>query len=211
MRIALIDDHPIVRSGLRWLLEQQTPSITVVAEAGDCRSAYNLEGVDVFVVDLGLPDSSGFVATTELMRLHPEAHVLVLTMHAREDLVARAFAAGATGYALKEQPGEELAEAIATVARGERYVAPKLRTPRLSELLAAGRGAGGPLSLLSSREREGFDLLARGLDNKDVARRLFISVKTVETHRAHIFRKLGVHGIAELVRLAVKEGAIVEP
>ena len=211
VRVALIDDHPILRSGMRWLLER-SPDIQVVAEADNARAGLNLpvDNIEVYVLDISLPDSDGFAATAEMIRRTPDARILLLTMHAREELVVRAFREGATGYALKEQSGPELIEAVTTVARGERYVAPQLRTARLAKLLAAGRGAEGPLSLLSRREREVFDLLARGFSNKEMGARLFLSVKTIETHRTRIFRKLNVHSIADLIRLAAREGAILE-
>ena len=212
MRVALIDDHPVLRGGVRWLLEQGS-AIVVVAEAGDAHSALRLTAgdIDVFVMDIGLPGSDGFAATRDLVRNKPDARILMLTMHAREDLVVRALRAGATGFALKDQPAPELVDAVLTVGRGERYVAPKLRTARLETLSADERGGDGPLTLLSQREREVFDLLVRGLSNKELAGCLFISVKTAETHRTRIFRKLGIHGIADLIRLAVREGAILEP
>jgi len=213
MRVALIDDHPVLRGGMRWLLEQEGSGIQVVSEAGDARSAMRMDvgEIDVFVMDIGLPDSDGFAATSELLRMKPDARVLILTMHAREELVVRALKTGAYGFALKDQTPEQLIEAINTVGKRERYVAPALRTPRLEALSADGRAAEGPLSLLSHREREVFDLLVRGFSNKELAANLFISVKTVETHRTRIFRKLGVHGIADLIRLAAREKAILEP
>jgi two-component system response regulator NreC len=211
MRVALVDDHPILRGGMRWLLEQGG-TIQIVAEADSARAGLQVASseIDVYVMDISLPDSDGFAATAELLRSVANAKVLILTMHAREELVVRAFQQGATGYALKEQPGPELVEAVHTVFRGERYVAPLLRTARLAKLLADGRGADGPLSLLSRREREVFDLLARGFSNKEMGARLFLSVKTIETHRTRIFRKLNVHSIGDLIRLAAREGSILE-
>jgi two-component system, NarL family, response regulator NreC len=211
MRVALIDDHPVVRCGMRWLLERSS-TITVAAEAHDARSGLQLANQDIHVycIDISLPDSDGFALTYELLRLAPAARVLILTLHAREEFVVRALRGGATGYALKDQPGAELIAAVECVARGDQYIAPLLQTPRLATLLATRRSVVGPLSVLSRREREVFDLLVRGFSNQELADRLFISVKTVETHRTRIFVKLGIHGIADLIRLAAKEGALLD-
>jgi DNA-binding NarL/FixJ family response regulator len=147
VRVALIDDHPILRSGMRWLLER-SPDIQVVAEADNARSGLSLpvDQIEVYVLDISLPDSDGFAATAEITRRTPNARILLLTMHAREELVVRAFREGATGYALKEQSGPELIEAVTMVARGERYVAPQLRTARLAAASVIRRWARGCFS-----------------------------------------------------------------
>jgi DNA-binding NarL/FixJ family response regulator len=209
MRVALVDDHPVLRRGVRSLLEQN--GIQITGEADDVRGALLLprEEIDVYVIDLGLPGRDGFAALVELLRIAAGTRVLILTMHAREDFAARALQQGATGYALKEQPCAELVEAVTSVARGERYVAPRLRTSRLEALLADGTAHASPLAALSRREREVFDLLARGFTNEAIGTRLFVSPKTIETHRTRIFRKLGIHAIGDLIRLAAREGALL--
>ncbi|HEX6836219.1 MAG TPA: response regulator transcription factor, partial [Polyangia bacterium] len=161
---------------------------------------------DEIVLDITLPGSNGLALLRELKRLRIRQPALILTMHQHADMVTDAFAAGAVGYALKHQSELEIVEAIRSVARRETYLAPSLPP----ELLPDGDGAPphpvGVLSVLSSREREIFDLIVRGHSNADIAARLFISVKTVETHRTRIMRKLDVHNVGELIRLAARHG-----
>jgi two-component system response regulator NreC len=210
LRIALVDDHPLFRAGIRSILSQQ-PDLNVVAEAGDARQAYEIAESahpEVMVVDLNLPGVDGISVTRELLRRSPQTKVLILSMYTDEIHAARALAAGAMGYAMKTQPGDELMDAIRSVGRGERYVPRTLSTTMLDvHRRAAGRDA-GPLGSLSPREREIFGLLVRGLSNRSIARELSISVKTVETHRTHIHEKLGVHSIAQLIHFAAVNGAI---
>jgi two-component system, NarL family, response regulator NreC len=210
LRIALVDDHPLFRTGVRSIFASQ-PDVSIVAEAGDARHAYEAAETtqpDVMVMDLNLPGVDGISATREVLRRSPQTKVLILSMYTDEIHAARALAAGASGYAMKTQPPEELMEAVRTVGRGERYV-PRSLSPSLLDVhrRAAGRD-GGPLACLSPREREIFGLLVRGLSNRSIARELCISVKTVETHRTHIHEKLGVHSIAQLIHFAAVNGAI---
>jgi DNA-binding NarL/FixJ family response regulator len=201
VRIALLDDHLLFREGLRALILAQ-PDLTVVAEGSEARELYALldeAAPDVAVIDLALPGSSGISATQAVARRWPACRVLVLTMHASADHVTRAFAAGATGYAIKEQGAQEVLDAIRRVAGGERYVAPSI-----PESFLAGTGAGTDLATLTPREREIFDLILASRSNRDIADYLGLSIKTVETHRAAINRKLGAHSTADLVRLAVR-------
>jgi len=204
IRIVIIDDHPLFRDGLRAVL-QLDPTLAVAGDAADTRSgcaAVETIQPDVIVLDVGLPGSSGISAIDELHRLAPRARILMLTMHSAHEFVLQAFAAGAHGYALKDQPPTEVVEAIRTVAAGSRYLAPRL--PR--GLLEARQGPlrGSVLDVLSPREREIFDLVARGFSSQGIASQLFISVKTVETHRAHINRKLGFHSTVDLIRFAAR-------
>jgi two-component system, NarL family, response regulator NreC len=212
MRVALVDDHHILRRGLREALE--AAGLEVVAEASHARAACQLSlatKVDVFTIDIGMPGVDGFGASRELKRLRPESHMLMLTMYAREEMVVRAFASGATGYAIKDQPDEQLVEAVRTVAAGQRYIAPVLCTDFLTELLQQGDKAGeGPLASLSRRERDVFDLYVRGLSSTEVATHLFVSIKTVDTHRMNIFRKLDIHSMAELIRIAARYGLLLD-
>lgn len=207
-RLILVDDHQLFRAGLRALLAAY-PDFDVVGEAGDAREAVErceqLEH-DLVVVDVTLPGSNGIALIRELRRRQHRHPVLVLTMHQHADIVADAFAAGAAGYALKLQSEPELVEAIRVTAAGGRYAAPAVAS--VIQALPPDGPSGGVLASLSAREREIFDLLVRGLTNADVARQLFISIKTVETHRTRILRKLDVHNIGELVRLAARHGLI---
>jgi DNA-binding NarL/FixJ family response regulator len=208
IRIVLVDDHQLFRAGLRALLTVE-PAFEVVAEAGDAREACAcVEAVDhdLVIVDVTLPGSNGIALIRELKRRQKRRPVLVLTMHQHADYVVDAFAAGANGYALKLQSEAEIFEAIRTVGGGGTYAAPAIA--QLARGAAAQPAHGSVLSSLSAREREIFDLLVRGYTNAEVAKQLFISVKTVETHRTRILRKLDVHNIGDLVRLAARHGLI---
>ena len=207
IRLLLVDDHRLFCDGLRAILSSY-PDLEVVGEASDYRSAIELiEKVefDLIVLDITLPGSNGLALLRELKRRHVRQPALILTMHQHSDMVADAFAAGAAGYALKHQSEAELVEAARSTARRVTYLAPQLSR----ELLPDANGGAPPpgvLSLLSSREREIFDLIVRGHSNADIAHQLFISVKTVETHRTRIMRKLDVHNVGELIRLAARHG-----
>jgi DNA-binding NarL/FixJ family response regulator len=206
VRVALVDDHPVFRSGLRALLTS-VDDFDVVAEAESARQAYEVvesKQPDLVVLDLNLPGTSGIIATRELMRRQPRARVLVLSMYTDPSKVSEALAAGAAGYAFKSDPPEVLLNAARAVMRGERWVPPQVATLIVEGKLA--RQAGGSVGALSAREREVFDLLVRGFSNRAVANELCISIKTVETHRAQIHRKLGVHSVAQLIRYAAVNG-----
>ncbi len=205
LRIAVIDDHVLFRQGLRALFATQ-PDLAIVVEGADARDVYPLieaASPDVAVVDVTLRGSSGIAATQEIVRRCPSCKVLVLTMHANEDFAARAFSAGASGYALKDQDALAVLDAIRAVAAGQRYLAPGLPVRVLG-----GPRAAGPLADLSPREREVFDLIVQSQSNRDIAAYLCISIKTVETHRASINRKLGAHSTADLIRIAARHGLI---
>jgi DNA-binding NarL/FixJ family response regulator len=198
--IVLIDDHQVFRQGLRAVLAAQ-PDLTVIGEAGDGASAYALVEAnppDVALVDISLPGVHGIVVARELKRRAPRCRVLILTAGGMPDSVEEASAAGVAGYALKTQSAESIVDAIRVVARGEVYWAPELG----DRGHAAPRGGSASLDALSRREREIFDLIVIGNSNEAMSQSLHISVKTVETHRASINRKLGVHSTAELVRFA---------
>jgi len=207
--VALVDDHPVFREGLRHLLANE-PGLEVVGEAGDARGACaiaNTAKPAVIVIDVALPDGDGIAATQEILRHSPRTRVLALTMHTGEFFVSRAFSAGVGGYAIKTQAPEEIIGAVCAVARGETYV-----PPRFSHLVTRRNGHSTtpttPFEDLSKREQEIFDLILRGFTNEGMARALFISVKTVETHRSHINRKLRVHSTGELIRLAAMHGLL---
>lgn len=203
VRVALCDDHQVVRSGLRRILEAQA-DFEVVGEAGTVKEAVALAAEtqpDVFVMDLGLPDGSGITAAAEVGRTSPGTRVLVLTVHDDIAYLRRAFDAGAVGYLVKEAADIELVQAVRQVAAGRQYVHPSLGAALLAPDAPPARLA-GPGGELSEREVEVLRLIALGLTNAEIAERLYVSVRTVETHRAHIHQKLDVHTRAELVRLA---------
>ncbi len=209
IRILLVDDHRLFRDGLKAILGSYA-DLSVVGEANDARTALELVDTpdfDVVVLDITLAGSNGLALLRELKRKRVRQPALVLTMHQHGDMVSEAFAAGAVGYALKHQSEDELVEAIRSTARRVTYLA-----PQLSRELLPGTGgaqhavAPGVLNILSAREREIFDLIVRGHSNAAIAQQLFISVKTVETHRTRIMRKLDVHNVGELIRLAARHG-----
>ncbi|MFP5328454.1 MAG: response regulator [Acidimicrobiia bacterium] len=210
IRIVLCDDHAVVRSGLRHILEAEG-DLEVVGEAGSAAEAVEVatsSRPDVFVMDLGLPDRSGIAATADVCAVSPGTRVLVLSVHDDVAYLRRAFDAGATGYLVKEAADVELVQAVRQVAAGKQYVHPTLGAALLAPDAPAARPA-GPGGELSVREVEVLALIANGLTNTEIAERLYVSVRTVETHRAHIHQKLNVRTRAELVRVA-REAALLE-
>jgi two-component system response regulator NreC len=209
IRIALCDDHAVVRSGLRRILEAE-PDLEVIAEAGTADEAVAVAHdaqPDVFVMDVGLPDRNGIAATAEVCEVSPATKVLVLTVHDDVAYLRRAFAAGAAGYLLKEAADIELVQAVRQVAKGRQYVHPTLGAALLAPDAATARPA-GPGGELSERELEILGFIANGLTNAEIAKQLCVSVRTVETHRAHIHQKLDVRTRAELVRVAREAGVL---
>jgi two-component system response regulator NreC len=208
IRIVIVDDHAVVRTGLRLLLERED-DMEVVAEAGDADAgvrAARLEKPDVILLDVVMPGRSGLEAAPEMIAAAKGTKVLVLSMQDDPGYVREAFAAGAMGYLLKEAADAELVQAVREVAGGGRYVHPTLGA-RLAqaEVEAARRADEDPLS---EREREVLKLLALGHTNQEIAKTLFISVRTAETHRAHIMQKLRLGTRAELVRYALANGLL---
>ena len=205
IRVLLADDHAILRAGLRMLLESQ-PDMTVVAEAADGEEAIRRAGgsrPDVAVVDLTMPGLSGVETLERLRREVPETRLLVLTMHDDPGYARLALAAGASGHLIKDAESGELLAAIRAVHRGRTVVQVGAEAKPDGPLRAA-------VPALSPREREVLKLLAHGHTNREVADRLSLSVKTVETHRARLSDKLDLHSRADLVRLALDLG-LLEP
>jgi DNA-binding NarL/FixJ family response regulator len=210
IRILIVDDHAVVRLGLRLLLEREA-DFEIVGEAGTADEgvrAARLEKPDLVLLDVVMPGRSGLEAAAEIRDAAKGARLLILSMQDDPTYVREAFAAGASGYLLKEAADTELVAAIREVASGGRYVHPTLGA-RLAqaEVDAARRAAEDPLS---DREREVLRLLALGHTNQEIAKQLFISVRTAETHRAHIMQKLGLGTRAELVRYAIANGLLDE-
>lgn len=211
LRVLIVDDHPVLRSGLRNILGF-VPEIEVAGEAADAaealREAARLRP-DLVLLDLTLPDRNGLVALRQLHTQWPEMRILVLTMHDEEDYVLEALSAGASGYVLKQAADTELVSAVRAVARGEVYVYPSVTrylVRGLSRRCEAGE-APGEVSL-SFREREVLRLLALGYTNAEIADDLAISVKSVETHRRRLMQKLGARHRSELVRYALDRGLV---
>lgn len=209
IRVALCDDHAVVRSGLRRILDAEA-DLEVVGEAGTAEAAVELAArvhPDVFVMDVGLPDASGIVATARVREASPGTRVVVLTVHDDVAYLRRAFEAGADGYLVKDAADVDLVHAVRTVAAGRQYVHPTLGA-QLLEPAGAGPHLRGPGGELSEREIDVLRLVALGRTNAAIAEELYISVRTVETHRAHITQKLGARSRAELVDAARQAGIL---
>jgi two-component system, NarL family, response regulator NreC len=212
LRILLADDHIVVRTGLRALLERQ-PNLEVVGECENGRETVELAASlapDVVVMDVAMPVLNGIEATKTIVTQRPATAVVILSMHADESYVMRALKAGARGYLLKDSAAADLISAIHAVSLNKSFFSPKV-----SRILAEDyvrvlkqKGAVDSYDLLTSREREILQLLAEGKANKEVATALNISPYTVETHRSHILQKLNLHNPAELILYAVRKGII---
>jgi two-component system response regulator NreC len=219
IRIFVADDHAVLRAGLKAMLEAQ-PDMEVVGEAGDGQSALaQAEALrpDVMLADIGMPGLNGFELIRALKHSLPEARTIVLTVHEDESFLRRALRAGAVGYLVKRAAGTELLAAIRAVARGEAYLLPSLTKDLIEDyLLRTSRDhptrTDDPDSIepnvLSPREMEILELIAQGHNNLQIAERLIISVKTVESHCARIQEKLGIHGRVRLARYAIEKGLL---
>jgi two-component system response regulator NreC len=206
IRVLLVDDHAVLRAGLRLILDREE-GIEAVGDAPTAedaiRSLPRLDP-DVVVIDVEMPGMGGFEGAAKIRERSPRAKILMLTMHDQARDVRRAFESGADGYLLKSAADEDLVRAIFAVAAGERYV-----HPALGATLAAPTRH-GPLDDLTGREREVLRLLALGHTNQEIAERLIVSVRTVESHRAHVMAKLRVATRAEMVRVALDAGLLAD-
>ena len=215
IQVLLADDHAVMRRGIRDLLETD-PEIEVTGEAMDGRDAIRLAQElkpDVMIMDLGMPELNGLDAIRHIRKESSEIELLVFSMHDSEELIREVLAAGARGYVLKSDASTYLVEAVKSLARHKPFFTPRISEAILNSLVTSGR-SGGPEMVgqgsLSSREREILQLLAENKSNKEVANRLGISVRTVETHRRSIMQKLDANSIVELVHYAIRNG-IVQP
>jgi two-component system, NarL family, response regulator NreC len=210
IRVLIVDDHAVVRSGLRLLLENED-GIECVGEAGNAEEAIRTarrEQPDVVLLDVVMPGKTGIEAMPEILGVAPDAKVLVLSMQDDPSYVREAFAQGAAGYVLKEAAEAEVVQAVVEVSRGGRYVHPVLGARLVvADQQARDRAEADPLS---DREREVLRLLALGHTNQEIAKMLYISVRTAETHRAHIMQKLRLSTRAELVRYAIANELLEE-
>lgn len=212
IRLLLVDDHQVVRSGLRMLLTNEM-EVEIVGEAGTARDA--IESVrllkpNVVLMDIGLPDMSGIDATREIKRIFPEVAVVALTIHEDEEYFFKMLEAGAGGYVPKRAAPGELITAIRTAALGEVYLYPSMAKLLVKDFLTQERTNEntGTLDGLTEREQEVLRFLAEGATNDEIAAALTISIKTVARHRENIMHKLGLHSRAELVRYAIRKGII---
>ena len=210
MRVLLADDHTLVRAGLRKLLESM-PDIHVVGEAGDGLALLALAEQlqpHLVLMDIAMPGLNGLEATARLIKAMPGIRVMILSMHQNEEYVRRALRHGAVAYLLKDSAPMELELAITAVLRGETYLSPAVSKGVLDDYVHRLREDDQPSEHLSPRQREVLQLIAEGLSTKDIARRLDLSVKTVETHRTTLMRQLDVHEVTGLVRYALKLGLL---
>jgi len=209
LRVLLVDDHRLMREGLRKILED-TPGIEVVGEAEDGLSALAAVAEvhpEVVVMDVGMGGMNGIDATQRLRTDHPRVRVVALSTHADKRYVRNMIRAGAAAYVLKESASEDLLRAVRAAANGEHYLSPQITgclleswtTPLVPE-------SSSVYELLGAREREVLRLLAEGRTSKEIAAQLVLSIKTVETHRRNITQKVGLHSVAELTKYAVREG-----
>ena len=212
IRVLLADDHTVVRDGLRALLEHES-DMTVVGEAADGRECIRLAETaapDVVVMDLAMPNMNGMEATRRLLAANSAVGVVILSMHQDESYVLGSLKAGAKGYLLKDSARGEVVQAIRAVSQGRSFLTRKVARILQEDYIARleQRGVEDRYDLLSDREREILQMIAEGRSNKEVANLLNISPTTVETHRAHILQKLGIHSVPELILYAVRKGII---
>ena len=205
-RLLLADDHALVRQGLKALLEKQ--GFQVVAEASDGQEAVRSvqkTQPDVAIIDIGMPILNGMDAARELKKSSPNTKVILLTHHDEDQYVTESLRAGVRGYVLKSQAGDDLAHAIQEVCRGSVYLSPNISRAVVDAYLSKTYVLSDPLS---GRERQVLQLVGEGKSTKDVAAQLGISVKTAESHRARLMKKLDIHETASLVRYAIRRGLI---
>jgi len=205
IRVVLVDDHALVRSGMRALLEQM-PGIQVAGEATNGREALDLVErlrPDVVLLDISMPELNGLEVAERLHATQSAVRVVLLSMHADEHYVERALGVGATGYVLKSADAQELERAVRSAARGRAYLSPAIAR-------AVGQGTRGDRrgSPLTPRQREILQLIAEGNTTRQIGKKLGVSVKTVETHRAHVMERLEIHDVPGLVRYAIRTGLI---
>jgi len=202
----------LVRAGVRRILEAQA-GFAVVGEVADghaALAALKTQPADVLVLDLTMPGGDGFDVLRRAKTIRPELKVLVLTMHASPEYVSRAVREGADGYLLKDSAVQDLVAAIQAVMAGREYYSPPVQR-ELSAMVRGTTGGKRRIEPITDREREVLKLVAEGLSTKEIATRLDISTRTVETHRANLMRKLGLHSVARLTQYAIREGLIDAP
>ncbi len=210
IKIIIADDHKIVREGLRALLSRE-PMMEVVAEAEDGRAALHLveeHAPDVIIMDIGMVNLNGIEATRQITSEHPYVKVVALSIHADRRFVMEMLKAGASGYLLKDCAFEELAAAIRAVVKGQKYLSPRIAGVVVEEFVGGPKVASPVFSILTAREREVLQLLAEGKTTRQIASHIHVSTKTVETHRQRIMKKLNLNSVAELTKLAIREGLI---
>jgi DNA-binding NarL/FixJ family response regulator len=208
--VVLVEDHALVRAGLMRLV-QEIPGVEVLGDAGDGRRALmlveNLQP-DIVLMDISIPGLDGLECCARIMRSHPHIKVLILSMHNTPGFVSKALRCGAAGYLVKDAAEAELQIAIQALARGERFLSPGIAQHVLDGYLKSEQTLASPLDRLTGRQREVLTMIAQGHNTKQIASRLKLSTKTVETHRAMLMERLGIHDIAGLTRIAMESGLL---
>jgi DNA-binding NarL/FixJ family response regulator len=210
IRILLADDHTLVRAGLRKLIES-LPNTEVIGEASDGLALLDLADKlqpQVVLMDIAMPGLNGLEATARLTKQWPGIRVLILSMHQNAEYVRQALRAGAVAYLLKDAAPLELELALKSVLNGETYLSPAVSKGVVSDYVHRLRSEEGPAEVLTSRQREVLQLVAEGHSTKEIARRLSLSIKTVETHRTQLMKQLDIHEVAGLVRYAMRMGLV---
>lgn len=210
LRILVADDHEVARRGVRALLESH-PGWEVCGEAADGREAVNLASrlkPDLILLDIGMPSLNGLDATRQILAADPDVRVLILTMHDSEQVVREVLAAGALGFLLKSDAGRDLLAAVEALQNRRTFFTTKVAQLVLEGYLHPGADSDNNRSVLTPREREVIQLLAEGKTTKEVATVLNLSVKTAETHRTNLMRKLDLHSVVDLTLYAVRNGIV---
>jgi len=209
LRLLIADDHKIVRDGLRALLEKQK-DLEVIAEAENGRKAVRLArelSPDIVIIDIGMPDLNGIEATRQIVNEVNNVKVIALSMHSDKRFVAQMFKAGAAAYLLKDCAFEELAQAVDVVVAGQSYLSPEIAGAVMEDYVRhVSRMDSSGFSVLTAREREVLQLLAEGKPTREIADELYVSIKTIESHRQQIMHKLKVRSLADLTKYAIREG-----
>jgi len=211
MRVLIADDHVLVRAGLRALLAQ-LPMISEIYEAGDGREAIAIiqdKHPDIALMDIAMPVMNGFEAMSRILKEKPETRVVMLSMYEDEEFVWRALRLGAAGYVAKSGAVAELEAALRAVENGEVYISPALRTMANEEQAKQRGGETDPQRRLTPRQREILQLIAEGMTSRQIAEELKIHIKTVESHRMHLMKRLGIHDVAGLVRYAIRHKVVL--
>ncbi len=209
IKVLVADDHPVVRKGLQMCLAREE-RLKLVGEAADGDEALRMAREltpDVVLMDITMPRMNGLAVTEALRKDLPKIKVLVLSVHSTKEYVFRIIQAGAHGYVSKEAPPEELLRAIESVYKGEPFFSPEIARAALNQLVSSG-GKKEPFAQLTGREREVLALIAEGKSNKEIANQLGIGVRTIETHRERIMRRLDIHSVAGLTKFAIANGIV---